>query len=495
MVMEHLEGENLEDRLRRVGRLPLFHAVNILGQVARGLAAAHELGIIHRDLKPANIFLVSHEGRRRVVRRLSDPSDSAGIQFKVEPEGTYDVAKLLDFGVAKFLDLGPSAATRAGGVFGTPYYLSPEQAQEQPADARSDIYALGAVFYEMITGVVPFSGSSLLEILTGHVTGTVVPPSERAPDARIDPHTDAVVLKCLAKNPDHRFASADDFGDALRGCVGDRAFLRDAERLPGIRESGFDLSPRQSESVDLKDLSDTKRWRPRRTRETSPLAIAAALLVLVGAGIAWWQLRGKPAAEASSTAPVAAPAQPPPPSAGTPTTIPAPAPRLPAIAAPLGPATGLTAIVHAPSNDNRAPARSSLGPEKSGHRTPVPLPAPSPSSFPVPSAPALPKPAPPVVALAVATVPVANPAAESETLVHEAQQAWVRQHYAASIYHARSALTLSPDLPLAYQIITLCSCALHRDEDAQQAAVHLDAAKRKLVTILCEKDGVTLDSE
>jgi hypothetical protein len=107
----------------------------------------------------------------------------------------------------------------------------------------------------------------------------------------------------------------------------------------------------------------------------------------------------------------------------------------------------------------------------------------------------LPKPAPPVVALAVATVPVANPAAESETLVHEAQQAWVRQHYAASIYHARSALTLSPDLPLAYQIITLCSCALHRDEDAQQAAVHLDAAKRKLVTILCEKDGVTLDSE
>jgi serine/threonine protein kinase len=109
---------------------------------------------------------------------------TARRSFKVEPEGNYDVAKLLDFGVAKFLDLGPSAATRAGVVCGTPYYLSPEQAQELPADARSDIYALGAVFYEMITGVVPFTGSSLLEILTGHVTGTVIPPSQRAPGRR-----------------------------------------------------------------------------------------------------------------------------------------------------------------------------------------------------------------------------------------------------------------------------------------------------------------------
>ena len=485
MVMEYLDGENLEERLRRVGRLPLFHAVNILTQVACGLGAAHELGIIHRDLKPANIFLVSREGRRRVVRRVSDPSDRTGVQFKVEPEGNYDVAKLLDFGVAKFLDMGPSAATRAGGVFGTPYYLSPEQAQEQPADARSDIYALGAVFYEMITGVVPFTGSSLLEILTGHVTGKVIPPSERAPDAGIDPHTDAVVLKCLAKNPDQRFASTDDFSDALRGCVGDRAFLRDAEMLPGIRESGFDLSPRESEALDLKDLSDTKRWRPSRARKATPLAIVAALVVLVGAGFAWWQLKGRSAAEASAKAPVAAPAPPMPAPASTSPVTPAPAAPLPVIAAPSGPATGLNAVAHTPSNENRVSARPLLGPERIVHRPPVMPPAPSP----VPSAP------PPPIAPNVAPAPAANSAAESETLVHEAQQAWVRQHYAAAIYRARSALTLSPDLPLAYQIITLCSCALHRDEDAKQAAVHLDPAKRNLVRILCAKDGVVLDSE
>jgi serine/threonine protein kinase len=499
MVMEYLEGENLEDRLLRVGRLPQFHAVNILTQVARGLGAAHELGIIHRDLKPANIFLVSREGRRRVVRRVSDPSDSTGVQFKVEPEGNYDVAKLLDFGVAKFLDLGPSAATRAGGVFGTPYYLSPEQAQELPADARSDIYALGAVFYEMITGVVPFTGSSLLEILTGHVTGTVVPPSQRAPDAGIDPHTDAVVLKCLAKNPDQRFASTDDLGDALRGCVGDRAFWRDAERLPGIRESGFDLSPRESEAVDLKDLSDTQRWRPRRARETSPLAIAAALVVLIGAGLAWWQLRGRSAAEASSKASASskalASAPPPPPSAGTLPSLPAPMAPQPVIPVPPVSATGLTAMVHAPSNEHGPLAKALLGPEKSNHRAAALPPAPVPPPLPVPSAPALPKPALPTSEPTVPAAAAANPAVESEALLHQAQQAWVRQYYAAAIYRARSALTLSPDLPLAYQIITLCSCALHKADDAKEAAVHLDPAKRNLVRTLCAKDGVTLDSE
>jgi len=493
MVMEYLDGENLEDRLRRVGRVPLFHAVNILGQVARGLGAAHELGIIHRDLKPANIFLVSREGRRRVVRRLSDPSDSAGAQFKVEPEGNYDVAKLLDFGVAKFLDLGPSAATRAGGVFGTPYYLSPEQAQELPADARSDIYALGAVFYEMITGVVPFTGSSLLEILTGHVTGTVVPPSQRAPSAGIDPHTDAVVLKCLAKNPDHRFASADDFGDAIRGCVGDRAFLRDAERLPGIQESGFDISPRQSDSIDLKDLSDTKRWRPVRERRTNKVAIGVALVCLAVVGFALWQLREKSAAEVLSNAPAAAlaPLPTPPANLNLPSPVPAVVPPLPAVAAPPGVSASLTALAHAPSTEDRALPKPTLGPEKIGRRAPSMAPVP----VTVSSSLALPKPATLTLAPTQTNAMVENPAAESQALVHEAQQAWVRQHYAAAIYRARSALELSPDLPLAYQIITLCSCALHKAEDAKQAAVHLDPAKRNLVRTLCAKDGVTLDSE
>jgi serine/threonine-protein kinase len=499
MVMEYLEGENLEDRLRRVGRLALFDATNILRQVARGLGAAHELGIVHRDLKPANIFLVSREGRRRVVRRLADPSDSSDVQFEVEPEGNYDVAKLLDFGVAKFLNLGPSAATRAGVVCGTPYYLSPEQAQEQPADARSDIYSLGAVFYEMITGTVPFTGRSLLEILTGHVTGTVIPPSQRAPDAGIDEHTDAVVLKCLAKNPDERFASTEDFGDALHDCVGDRAFLRDAERLPGIREAGFDLTESRLDPFEARGLSKTTRFRRDRARGTKRVLAGLALVVLVGAGFALWHQReestpalapaASPVAIARATpAPAGISSTHPAPAAPAPAPVPVPVP-VPAIVAPPIPAASPAAVAHPLSNENQVPAGLHPGVERNSRRSPSPpLLAQS-----MPTLPALPN--PPAVAPAVPPAAVANPAAEALALVKDAQLAWVRQHYALAIDRARSALVLSPDLQLAHQIITLCSCALHRTEDAKQASVHLDSAKRNLVRTLCEKDGVVLEAE
>jgi len=482
MVMEYLEGENLEDRLRKVGRLSLFDAVNILRQVARGLGAAHELGIIHRDLKPANIFLVSREGRRRVVRRLADEAD---VQFKVEPEGNYDVAKLLDFGVAKFLNLGPSAATRAGVVCGTPYYLSPEQAQEQPADARSDIYALGAVFYEMITGVVPFTGNSLLEILTGHVAGTVVPPSERAPQAGIDPHTDAVVLKCLAKEPDNRFASAEDLGDALRDCVGDRAFLRDAERLPGIRESGFELPRNHPELANTRRFRQTRRirrnWGPGRTVFT----ILATLVCVAGAAFAWRYLRVPPLAghaigeQAVSVAiPGSPPKAPPPisPPSSTPSTVaPAPVAEVPHP----GP-VGLATPVSRTAGDAKPAGKPNSGIERILQRASA-LPSMAPPNATAPSDPH--------------PTPSGPPSAEAEAMVREAQQAWVRQHYALAISRARDALAIAPDQPLAHQLIALCSCALQRSEDAKQAMAHLDPAKQRLVRTLCQKDGVTLDPE
>jgi serine/threonine-protein kinase len=509
LVMEYLEGENLEDRLRRVGRLTVFDAVNILVQVARGLGAAHELGIVHRDLKPANIFLMSHEGRRRVVRRLAD---QAGVRFEVEPEGNYDVAKLLDFGVAKFLDLGPSAATRAGMVCGTPYYLSPEQAQEKPADVRSDIYALGAVFYEMITGVVPFSGSSMLEILNGHVTGEVVPPSRREPDAGIDAHTDAVVMKCLAKDPAERFASADDLGDALRDCVADRAFLRDAERLPGIREAGFDLSRAipplrqepalpdsgstgvnvpagRDELADLdafeeEDFSRTRRFRSVRAEGARRRLVGAALVILALAALAVWLLRENSTSEASYAPPSAVAVLSTPPPARLPPTV-APAPALDVPPTPLAASAEPAHVLSSP------PAKPRPTIERSARHVAYVAPV----SPPVSSIPAAPEPSPPTLATNSAPTAADLPAGDPEVLVHEAQQAWVRRHYAAAIYKARLALALSPDLLLAYQIITLCSCALNNTEDAKQASAHLDPAKRALVRTLCEKSGVVLDPD
>ena len=244
LAMEYLEGESLRDRLRRVQRLPLFEAINILRQVARGLGAAHEAGIVHGGLKPSNIFLCKREGRRRIVRR----SKAKGMRLGVEPELSFDLVKLLDFGIASFLDLSLGAQSHAGGEYGTSHYLSPEQAQMRPADPQSDIYSLGAVFYEMVTGTVPFGGESLPEILREHVSSGVIAPSRRTPGAGIDGRIDALILRCLKKNPALRFASTGELCGALDACVTDCAFLRDAHRLPGIMESGIDLSEASSQA-------------------------------------------------------------------------------------------------------------------------------------------------------------------------------------------------------------------------------------------------------
>lgn len=234
----YLDGESLEDRLRRVHRLPLFEAINIVKQVAHGLGAAHELGIVHRDLKPANIFLCTREGHRRIVRR----SKETGMRFAIVPEKTFDLVKLLDFGASSFIDFDPSAQTPAEVVCRRPYYLSPEQTQGLPTDQHCDIYAVGAVFYQMVTGTIPVSGETVPAIIKALATGSVIAPSRRAPEAGTSLRIDSLILKCLNRNPSLRFASTAELCTALDECLGDCAYLRDAHRLPGIQFSGIDLS-------------------------------------------------------------------------------------------------------------------------------------------------------------------------------------------------------------------------------------------------------------
>jgi serine/threonine protein kinase len=536
LVMEYLDGESLEDRLRRVGRVPVFEAINIVKQVARGLGAAHELGVVHRDLKPANIFLCRREGRRRIVRRTDA---DAGAQFTIEPEESFDFVKLLDFGVAKFLDLGPSATTRAGVLCGSPHYLSPEQAQEKPATERSDIYALGATFYEMVTGIVPFDGRSMLEILNGHVTGVVVPPSQRAPNAGIAAPLDALIMKCLDKNPARRFASTDEICDALRDCVTDRAFLRDAHRLPGIKESGLDLSEgtvtarretpaaratapdfekgfseveNERDSAGLSTLDDqpehmggtrfpgnTTRIRRGRKNRAARWAVLAALL-LVGASAAVWSLRDRSNATTNilvATLPAESPAKTAPPSPPVAAVAPAPAvkPEAPAglgsaavktTVTPAAPGLALaTGLGKAP--DHGADKSAATRPRSAfagGSRMQAPVvPA---LSVPVPTAPVAPTPIP------VAPEP-APPAVDVEALLRDAQQAWTRQYYALAIDKARAVLKVAPNRQAAHQIIAVSSCAVGAASDAREAAAHLDEHKRKLVQTLCQRHGVTLE--
>jgi len=194
-VMELLSGEDLADVLSRKGALTPERAVLILFQCCHALAAAHDKGIIHRDLKPENVFLV-------------------------EREGAPDFVKLVDFGVAKMSDFDIAAETagkltRTGVIFGTPEYMSPEQAGGLTADHRADIYALGITLYEVLTGRVPFEGASFMAVLSKHGTKALPPLRVVNPRLRISPQLERVVMRALEKDRARRFQHMRDMAAAL----------------------------------------------------------------------------------------------------------------------------------------------------------------------------------------------------------------------------------------------------------------------------------------
>ncbi|HEY8944789.1 MAG TPA: protein kinase, partial [Polyangiaceae bacterium] len=186
-VMELLDGMPLSALLRRYGALPAERAVRLAQKVAEALGAAHEAGIVHRDLKPDNIHVRVFEDR--------------------------DEIKIVDFGLAKVV--GGSRLTRDGVVFGTPYYMSPEQASGEAIDHRADIYALGVVLYEMLTGRVPFDADTYMGVLSKHIYMKPIPPSEVLGTAELGA-LEAVVLRCLEKKPDKRFSKLSEVHEALQ---------------------------------------------------------------------------------------------------------------------------------------------------------------------------------------------------------------------------------------------------------------------------------------
>ncbi|WP_171810223.1 serine/threonine-protein kinase, partial [Corallococcus exiguus] len=184
IVMEYLDGQPLDAILAEKGRLPVPEALSLLDEVLAALGAAHGAGVVHRDLKPSNIFLVR------------------------QPDGTRYV-KLLDFGLAKRGE-GPTvrtAQTRTDMVVGTPEYMAPEQARGQSVGPMTDLYAMGVVTFEIITGRLPFIGSSPVDLLMKHVEARPPRPSEFVPD--LPPAVDAFILQMLTKDPETRPGSAD----------------------------------------------------------------------------------------------------------------------------------------------------------------------------------------------------------------------------------------------------------------------------------------------
>jgi serine/threonine protein kinase len=224
-VMELLIGEPLDSILAREHRLDLLRSITICNQLAAALAAAHNKGIIHRDLKPENVMLIPREGRRELVRRVADESGERELS---EREKQFDFVKILDFGVAKVREpeVQKSRVTQAGVVFGTPEYMAPETARVGFSDARSDIYALGIMFYEMLTGTVPFIGETPVEVMMKQVNDRVPPMHEVTPEAEITEDAERMILKALSKDPNQRQQSMEEFHRDLQKCYGTLRFRR-----------------------------------------------------------------------------------------------------------------------------------------------------------------------------------------------------------------------------------------------------------------------------
>jgi serine/threonine protein kinase len=199
IVMEYVEGLSLRDVIRIHGPLEAQRAIEVVADVCQALSFSHRRRIIHRDVKPANIMI--------------DKSGSV---------------KVVDFGIAKAMLDDEQSVTQSGAVIGTAQYLSPEQARGDPVDARSDVYSLGCVLYELLTGEPPFTGDSTVEVAYKHMRESPVPPSRR--NAAVTADADAVVLKAMAKDPDHRYQSAAEMRtDLLRLHSGSPSYAASAE--------------------------------------------------------------------------------------------------------------------------------------------------------------------------------------------------------------------------------------------------------------------------
>jgi serine/threonine protein kinase len=267
-IMEYVDAETLAARLQREHALPLAEAVDVARQMADGLAAAHGAGIVHRDLKPENVFVAR------------------------EPDGSL-LVKIFDFGVAK-VTRAKARLTHVGAIFGTPSYMSPEQARGQAVDPRTDVYAIGIMLFEMIAGQLPFDGDDPLTVMSQHVDAEIPPLKQTQAGGEVPSALENVVRRCLQKDREDRYASVVELERELSQ-VAAAAEAHAAEPAPEfIRDS---MLPEIV--VPLDEVSSAGRAAPPPVAST-PLAAA-------------------PPASAQSWPPPPAPSLPPPLAAAVPT--------------------------------------------------------------------------------------------------------------------------------------------------------------------------------
>jgi len=350
LVMELLEGKTLAELIDE-GPVTPARALDIVGQTLRVLAAAHGLGIVHRDLKPANIFL----------QALPDHADHV---------------RLLDFGMAKFLEgaSSPDSPTlaenlsRVGVAFGTPAYMSPEQAKAERVDARADIYTAGVILFQLLAGRLPYVADTPEGLMEAHVSEPIPSLAELQPDLSIARLVQPVINRALAKKPAGRYPQALWMLSALEACEsrsidgGARAAATSAELVPTLKDlPPVRLTRPAREPPTLKQLPPVRSVRPARPARARPWRAAIALVVLAAGAITGVTfVRRQPGPPSESARPVAARAP-----APTPQTPPTPPAHAPGAAAP-PPATAAATQTGATPASAAAPGQRARDPWQEG---------------------------------------------------------------------------------------------------------------------------------